>query len=398
VQVAVAAVFLGLLGALLAPVASAAEESIFYAVHPAELRGSESTLRLADLPPGFVVQPESPECFEPRHPSEDFGLLEQEEHIPPTPVEAFERANGSPALCSIGFERLYTVPGTGATPLSVRSLAMVLPSPAAAAKALALGPELFEYTLFTGNFKGYGGPSPSLSEEARRWDTNRGAAPGLRNLPGTLLVWRQGSVLSAIYAVSTTYTVAEHGAYEAADRQQAHVFAPSPYLAAEAEDQATFLDNPNIKVPIWWLGPAFEPKGGRSSYFQGAYVGGRESLPGRELSVEYSEGPRLDTWTSSGWAKFSRTATGRRGWSWHCTRSRTVKLAHGHAVIYGSYRRDEATCPSQPAEHFSAHVFLPGVVIAIGEATNSYTLSFGTDSYNSWRGLTAVVKALRLRR
>jgi hypothetical protein len=394
VQVAAAAVFLGLLGALLASLASAAEEPLFYAVHPAELPASESALRLADLPPGFVVTPESAECFEPRHPSENFGIYEQREHIPPTPTEAFERANGSPALCSIGFERLYTVPGTGATPLSVDSLSMVAPSPAAAAKAIALGPELFEYNLFTGNFKA-DGPSPALGEEARRWATNRGAAPGLRNLPGVLLVWRRGAVVSAIYAVSTTYAVAEAGAAEAATAQEAQVLAPRPYLAAEGEDLATFLGNPNIKVPVWWLGPTYEPKDARPTFFQAAYVGSRrDPLPGQELSVHYFNFVHLDTWTAAGWAKFSHTRLGEREWTWHCTKSWPVKLPHGHAVIYGAYRKDESTCPAGPPRHFSAHVFLPGVVIAIGEPHGLYETG-GVELYESRAKLEALVRGLK---
>lgn len=217
----------------------------------------------------------------------------------------------------------------------------------------------------------------------------------LFNLPGTLVLWRQGSVLAGVFATSPKEAVSDALASEYAARQQSVVTAPRPYPAAEADDDATYLDNPNLHVPVYWLGPKFERKGLPTSYFESAFGSGElaERLPGRELSVDYSDGPFLDTWTPGGWEKFSRTELGRREWSWHCTHAESIKLPGGYAVIYASYRKDEKICPSGPPRHFSAHVFLPGAVIAIGEPLNLYSQGFG-GAYESWRGLKAVARAL----
>ena len=397
-EIAAVMVLLGLLAGLLASAAEAAEPLFVEATDPGsaiEVAAAGSTLRLADMPAGFVVEEEGAYCREAQTAREEEGIYEQEEHRAPTPAEAFVAATRT-SICPVEYRRLYRAPGTGATPLTVTSFTLVTPSAKAAAEGLAIGPELFEYTLYVGGFEG-SGAAPPVGEEARAFDTRRGHFRDLSNLPGTLILWRQGAAIGGVYVEAMKAGVADAAAASFAARQQAYVLAPRPYLLAEAEDIPTFLENPNLKVPIWWLGPTFEPKGFRSTFFLGAY-GSEESgrpLPGLELSVDYFNFLKLDTWTRPGWAKFSRTPTGRRQWSWHCTRSRTLKLPHGHAVIYGSYRKDEATCPSRPPEHFSAHVFLPGIVIAIGEASNRYSGGEGDGLYESERGLEAIARSLR---
>jgi hypothetical protein len=386
----------GVCAALLAPAAGAAEPQLFepgYVESAAATLALESTLRLTDLPAGFVLGPEV-FCGEPRRPSENEGILEQEEHLPPNPSEAFINATKAP-ICTIEYERLYRAAGAGATPSLVQSFALATPNPQAAARGLALGAEPFEYTLEVGGLAA-AGPAPPIGEEARLFHTDRARFRSLSGLPGSLLLWRQGAVIAGVFAASMKTAVSDAAAQAYAARQQTYVTAPRPYLDAEAEDRTTYLDNPNIKVPIYWLGPAFEPKGLPATDFERA-VGGEElvlRISGRELSVQYSNDRDLDTWTPSGWAKFSQTTLGKRQWSWHCTRSETLKLPHGHAVIYASYRKDETTCPSSPPRHFSADVFLPGAVIAIGEPSGRYGQGeiYG---YESWRGMKAIARALR---
>jgi hypothetical protein len=381
--IAAALALAAVLLALLAPAAGAFESPFFHRGREtaAERVASESTLRLADLPAGFVLGGEA-ECGYLRDPSENEGIYERREHLPPTPSEAFVTAT-KPGVCFAEYRRLYRAPGTGRTPLTLSSFALVAPSPKAASEGLALGAELFEYTLEVGGFTA-GGPAPAVGEEARLFRTNRVDFRDLFNLPGTLVLWRQGAVLAGVFATSTKEALSDAVASEYAARQQSVVTAPRPYPAAEADDDATYLGNPNLHVPVYWLGAKFEPKGLPTSYFENAF--GSEELvegpPGRELTVDYSDGPFLDTWTSRGWAKLSRTGPGRGGWSRPCTHVEAIKLPEGHAVIYA--RKDKKTCPSSTPRHFAAHVFLPGVVITIEPGT-----------YESWRGVKAIARGLR---
>lgn len=386
------------LAALLAPGAGAAEPSFFgqeVSGSPSARLASESILRLTDMPAGFVREEET-QCREPRDKSENYGIYERREHLPPTAEEAFFKKT-HPGFCVIGYDRLYRVAGTGATPIDVVSFAFATPSAAAAAEGLAVGPGLVEYTLDTGGFAAARMPSPQIGEEARLFITNHGRAPGLANLPGTLLIWRQGAMLAGVFALATKAEVSGAAAGEYAGRQQEHVLAPRPFLGSEVEDTPVYLNNPNIKVPIYWLGSAFGGHGLPLTYFDGAYAGeGRfGQLPGRELSVDYTDGPFFSTWTRSGWAKFAKTKLGRRQWSWHCTRSKTLKLPHGRAVVYAAYLEDFATCPRRKPEHLSAHVFLPGVVIALGESTSLSGQGF-LGGFGSQPNLEAAIRALRL--
>ncbi len=383
--------------AALAGGAAGAEPEFFEGRPPrtaAEKEAAQELLRLPDMPPGFVIGGEN-FCGQPRDKSEWYDLVEQEEHLPPTPQEAFIKKSGS-VFCIVQFERLYRAAGTGATPLRLASFAFTTPSVAAAAEGLALGPELIDETLFTEGFDA--GVAPPVGEEARQFDT---VLPGSRRFEGkagVLLMWRQGRAIAGVFAVAPTAGVSAGAAATFAARQQSRILSPTAYGPGESEDLPTFLENPEIDVPLYWLGPTFGGKGGRPTFFEAAYPPGSWLLPMpfRQLSVLYFNFLKLDTWTRSGWAKFTRTATGRISSTWHCTRTRTVKLPHGHAVIYGSYRKKETTCPSRPPEHFSAHVFLPGAVIAIGEPRSPGSLGEGDGTFESWRGLESVVRGLRL--
>jgi hypothetical protein len=385
--------FLILCPAILAPTADATESTAFYTGTPAPWHGrlaAESLLRLTDMPPGFVA--EEGVCGEPRHPSENEGIYERREDIPPTPEETFVKKTGT-VFCRAGYSRLYRAPGTGATPVRVISLALVTPSAAAAAEGLALGPELVEETIHVSGFSA--GVAPAIGEAARQFDTVQASSKQRVGTPGVLLLWRQGATIGGVFAAAATPSLSASAAATYAQRQQDYLIEPRPYLPAEGEDMRTFLDNPDLTVPVYWLGPDFKPKGEPETTFEAAFPDGRFTpMPGRQLSVEYTDGPTLDTWTRPGWAKFAKTAVGRRQWSWHCTRSRSVKLPHGHAVLYAAYRKDQKTCPGRPPKHFSAHVFLPGVVIAIGEPFNRWSQGYGAGAYESWRGLEAIVRRL----
>jgi hypothetical protein len=396
---AAAFALLVLCAASLAPGAQAAESTIFETGTPRtapERLASESLLRLSDMPAGFVVG-DGAWCGEARHPSEDEGIYEREQGVPLTAEETFVKKTGT-RFCFATYDRLYRAPGTGATPLRLVTFAFATPGAAAAEEGLRLGPELVEETLSTSGFSK--GTAPSVGEGASQFDTVGARVVRRKGLPGVLLLWRQGAEIGGVFAVATNLSVSAAAAATYAEHQQTYLVAPRPYLAAESEDVPTFLENPEVTVPVYWLGPTFQGKGKATSYFMGAYPDRRFAAPrpGRELLVQYTNGPTLGIWTPGGWAKLMATTVGRQEWTWHCTRSRTMKLPHGHAVLYAAYAEETKTCPEGPPQHFSAHVFLPGVVIGIGESLNSGSWGYGDGAYESWGGLEAAVRALRLYR
>ena len=278
--------------AALAGTAAAAEPEFFDTGAPgtpAEELASRSLLRLPDMPAGFVLEEED-FCGRPRDKSETYGVVEQEEHLPPTPQEAFIKKSGS-VFCIVQFERLYRAAGTGATPLLLSSFAFTTPSAADAAEGLALGPELIEETLFTEGFDD--GVAPPVGDEARQFDTVLRGSRRYEGEAGVLLIWRQGRMIAGVFAVGATPGVSARAAATYAARQQSYVLSPRPYLQGESEDRLTFLENPMIDVPIYWLGPSFHGKGGRPTWFDGAFTreGWLAPMPFRQLSVLYFNYP-----------------------------------------------------------------------------------------------------------
>jgi hypothetical protein len=362
---------------------------------PAERRAQESVLRLAELPAGYVLD-SSWYCGPPSRPSEEEGIYEREEHRPLTPYEVFlDRAE--PSICIFPYEHLYRPRGAPGGPPVIYSFALATPSVAAAIEGLAVGKELAtraiqQQGLFPVD------PPPILGEAALRFHTNLVKLSGHTHLGGTVVLWRDGAIIAGVFAAGSKDAIDDEAAERYAAAQQAIVEAPRPYEESEAEDIPTFLGNPNLGVPVYWLGKEFKPGGGLgTSYFTGAYPADDlyYSLSGRRMRANYNDELFLDSWTWRGWERFSRTLLGRRQWSWRCTHAESVHLPHGYAVIYASYRTGYETCPSFAPHHFSAHVFLPGVVIAIGEPLCRYCQGDLGPRFDSFRAMKALVRGLR---
>jgi hypothetical protein len=386
--------FLIVLAVALAAAPGAAAEHL----SPAERRAQESVLRLAELPRGYVLG-EDFYCGAPPRPSEEEGIFEREEHKPPTPYEAFLDRN-DPGVCFFGYDQLYRPAGEPERPEEIASFTFVLPSAAAAAEALTsakISKELATYITRTEGFYPIGSPPP-VGEASLLFHTNLFHAWRRTHLAGSLVLWRNGNVIAGTYAAGAKIGIDDAAATHYAALQQALVVAPRPYEEAEAEDIPTWLGNPNLTVPVYWLGREFKPGHGLgTSYFLALWPHEHVAYPrtGVQMSVQYNTALWLDSWTPAGWRRFAKTEVGRRQWTWHCTRSQTLQLPEGHAVIYAAYKKDYETCPSFAPHHFSAHVFLPGAVIAIGEADCRYCQGELDPSFGSFPAMKAIVRGLR---
>jgi len=399
-KIAVLTAFAGLLlslGALFAGAPRAGAESL----SALERQAHESVLRLAELPTGYVLGGNF--CGAARRPSEEEELVAVgEEHKPPTPYEAFVDHNASDS-CVYAYEQLYRPAGAPAEPKVVFSFTFATTSVAAATEALAdsgLSKELAAHTIadkvVEEGLYPVGSP-PALGEGSRRFHTDLFYWEGHSHMAGTVVLWRQGKLVAGILAGGAKPGVNDAAADRYAALQQKAVEAPRPYEEAEAEDIPTFLGNPNLGVPVYWLGKEFKggPRGW-TSYFVRADA--RESLAhpetGRRMSIQYDTELFLDSWTPGGWRRFSKTEVGRRQWTWHCTRSQIVRLPEGHAVIYTGYRTDYKTCPSSARQLLSAHVFLPGAVVAIGEPLCRSCEGYLSPQYGSVAAMKALVRGL----
>ncbi|MBS1894981.1 MAG: hypothetical protein JST59_27085 [Actinobacteria bacterium] len=345
----------------------------------------QTLLRLSELPGGYVVRPGG--YCEP---------VEVHSYTGKKALEAWVKAF-SPFDCHLGYRRLYRPTGAAASPPSVATASVTTSGLEAAEAARPVLAEMVENLTEARRARTIP-TAGTIGDETRVF-----RSPELdgdyrpESLPGVTVVWRDGSALEFAYAGGWSYTEDERAAYALAAKQQAHVEAPSPYLASEAEDIPTYFENPALKLPTYWLGRTFAPgKGLETSYF-GSVLTRAEAghpHPGLEGIVEYAPALSLDSWTPRGWTRFAKSSDRPRSWNWACTYSRQVSVPRGHATIYAAFGKDFASCPGSPPRHLSAVVHLPGVVVTIGVATCAWCES-GTLSYESVPGMEAVIRGLR---
>jgi hypothetical protein len=392
-KIAVLAPLLGVLIALAAPSFAAAET-----LSPTERRAQESLLRLSELPPGYVIG-ERPHCARSGAGVEEEvgGLVEEGERPPePTGYDKFLEGNRL-TTCVYPYERIYRPVGSPADPPRLDSFVMVTPSAAAAAAGLTVGDELAANVFELEGLRP-GGQAPALGEGAHRFHDDQIRSGRREHLPGTVIVWRDGRTIAGILAGGGKPPLNDAAAARYAAIQQTSVETPRPFQQSEDEDIPTWLDNPRFGIPVYWLGEEFKLGRAEPSHFLRAEDRKLLEHPqtGERLSMQYEDVLSFDTWTPAGWRRFAKTGVGRRPWSWHCTRSRTIQLAHGHAVIYAAYRKDYATCPTAPPhDYFLAHAFLPGAVVTFGQPLCRLCEGELVPEFESFAGMEALVRGLR---
>jgi hypothetical protein len=115
-------------------------------------------------------------------------------------------------------------------------------------------------------------------------------------------------------------------------------------------------------------------------------------------------GVDLDLWRPRQWRTFSDADLGRRVLGSRCARTaKKLQMRGGRAVIYAGYARTprQGRCPSRRPDAFiaQAHFWRVVVVVNMPNCINcGQGVTGRTDPYNSVRGMSAVVRGLRLRK
>ena len=217
----------------------------------------------------------------------------------------------------------------------------------------------------------------------------------------SILAWRSGTSVGAIFAQAGSPEANDREAVEIARLQQQRLEHPTPYTRAERDDTEAGFEDPSIEVPIYWLGHSFKPGGSLpTAELEGAVAPNSlfEGLPGQKLEIYYTHDLHLGTWTAAGWQKFSSTRKARKLIGLPCTKTAQVQLAGGSATLYAAPRRDSKRCGSNPPVHYFAVAEIGGVVIAVNlESCPRCNTAGGGSDYNSMVGMKAAVKALRPR-
>jgi len=358
-------------------------------------------LRLHDLPLGFLnfTSEEGNESDEP--------LCERLTHPTDTPPRLARFVlDFHPRRCVALYESSFALPGEPPPPALVGTGAMALGSAEATDRGWALVPVLLGRLLRRGALR-------SAATRTRVGDATRLFHVGKLPYPlrfwghaASFLAWRSANTLAVVMTIGDSFGQADAFASELAQRQQTHVAKPTPYTAAERFDGEIGLEDPAIDIPVYWLGRNFKPGGGlppnrlyESGFFGRATPETSEGLlteaPMAPLMVSY-DNIWLNTWTPATWSVFADSRTAHIVTTWKCTRTRTMPLAEGNATIFGGYDRNFKRCPSRAPDVFTAWVDVGGVTVVVNSPPAPDFIET-VNPYGSFKGMEAIVRALRVR-
>jgi hypothetical protein len=211
------------------------------------------------------------------------------------------------------------------------------------------------------------------------------------------LLWQYGNLVAAIEVSEASLQSSEEAAFYYAQIEQRRLESPSAYTHAERDDTEVELDDPDLKLPVYWLGRNFAAAGLGYAELQTATVLKDSGLPGVQLELRY-DGFNLETWTRSSWRRFQKSVFRKINHP-PCTRTYAFDWGHGHAVISGGYRRRtfKQGCPAYPPTRYWAVAHLDGVVIGVNQTTCRCT-SPGFGPYSeSLLGIKTILRGMTLR-
>jgi hypothetical protein len=351
------------------------------------------TLRLGDLPPGYLVGDDS-----------GCGLYLAGEGSPRALTGMRRHRHRS---CMSQFEQLWVSPGTPAGPPLVESDAIRFATDAGAVAAFEVARPLVAYAL--GLRGGSLVPRPAgvaVGHSTVVFGTDDALVRGRPRRPGAVVVWRSGRVLSLVFAAGQPVPASEQAALALAQVQQARILAPTPLGPRDNDDREVALDNPGLGIAVHWLGRRFRPPGRLPALTMTGSFGplSRVSGPGWRAELDYEAGRRgarlkLGLWKPRAFARFKRSKLGRLVRGQRCARATRLELPGGRAVIYGGYTSPPRRCAGRLPDRFLAHVFLNGVVVTVNIpfCFCSVRGARGHDPWDTLRGMRAVVENLRPR-
>ncbi len=349
-------------------------------------------LRLHDLPPGYF----------PLDFSEGNGIefiCEELNPSDPSPKLAGFVKRFSPHGCLGIYVRLYSVPGVETSGTVVGTGALDAESEEAAEAGFSLADQLLG-KLTENGIPQEVAPTATVGDATRLFHWKRAPKLFRNSHLGSFLVWRSGTVIGAAFASANSLAASDAIVAGLAQRQQAHVEGPTPYSRAERNTSEVGLDDPALKLPVYWLGRNFAPGHGLpvarlESASDARYSS--ERLAGQKLELQYSHNLELSAWTKASWKRFLVTRPAREILTEPCLESTKLNVSGRRATIYTGHVEGFGSCTANAPERFFAIVHLGDLVTTVNLSSCRDCLEPARGSFNSLAGMKAAVRALRLR-
>jgi hypothetical protein len=164
------------------------------------------------------------------------------------------------------------------------------------------------------------------------------------------------------------------------------------------------LDNPQLGVPVYWLGERFDPPGPLPAVTVDETFGpiGRFGGPGWRAQIDYSASGMgghvmLGLWTTRAFERFKRSRAGRPVRPQRCGTSEHVDVPTGRGVIKARYARPPKRCGRRAPDRYFGVLRIDDAVVTVDVPFCLMCVARPGDPYNTRAGVTAVLQALEPR-
>jgi len=357
-------------------------------------------LRLPDLPLGYRLL--------------DFGPS-PEYAVPPFSCDSVDPANPQPSLaaflrrhspfgCFVLYFRSFHVAGAEPASLAVGTGAMLTDGVEGAEAGVAVAPELLSH-LIGDELPEEVEPEATIGDATRLFHWRHPPLFKTGERPSaSFLVWRSGAVVAAVFATGGSAEANDGAVIDLAQLQQRRLESPTPAKASEFDSTEVALEDPELDIPVFWLGRRFAPRhglqplrlGGSNSTSAGKSLAPRVSLTYVDHSSHrHTEEVNLDLWSRSQWKRLEAKRQ-RLPAVPACPTAEPLRIAREHLVIYQGFESRPEGCGDRPGRGaYTARIHLGGVVATAETMTIcAVCASAGAGPYDSRAGMEALARGL----
>jgi hypothetical protein len=357
----------------------------------------ELILRLGDLPRGYELIDGSPNAGVG-------GLMCDRIHPANTEakVDDFITRN-KPAGCLALYYRTYRGPGVPPAPLVVGTGAIRVASADGATEGLAAARQLLSHAL-DDEMPEEVAPPAVVGEATRLFHWRHGQLFGEGEQTASFLVWRSGAVDAAVLVSGGKAAADDRAAVELAQRQQVRIENPTAAQPADFDDSEVALDNPGLRVPVYWLGKTFEPGHGLPPMvLEASSAGTSRAARIPKVGLAYADHPLrsrheglfVNAYSTQQWKRL-QARDRRLPASLTCGATvRKLKVPGGTALVFHGKEKLLGRCHKDERAAWTLRMHLHGLVFTAETIeVCDVCAEAGRGPYDSVRGMAAIARGL----